>query len=137
LTVTTPAGTSASTSFTVVGAAPGIFAITNADGSANGSSSPAASGMVVTVYLTGIGPVDNPVDTGAAASSMPVSTATLRSSATVNGVPATVQFLGLTPGSVGLAQANIVIPPGVNGTAPLQIVIGGSGSNMASISVTQ
>lgn len=135
LTVTTPSGTSASTSFTVAATAPGIFAITNQDNSANTPSSPAAVGSVVTVYLTGIGPVDNAVDTGAATPSTPLSNATQRATATINGVPATVQFIGLTPGSVALAQANIVVPPGVSGTVPVQVVVGGTGSNRVNITL--
>jgi len=135
LTISTPSGTSASTSFNVAAAAPGIFAIVNQDNSPNTPSTPASAGSVVTVYLTGIGAVDNPVDTGAATPSAPLSSATTRATATINGVPATVQFIGLTPGSVALAQANIVVPSGVTGNVPLQVVIGGSGSNNATISV--
>jgi uncharacterized protein (TIGR03437 family) len=129
-------GASSAISLNVSAAAPGIFVVINRDNSPNGPSKPAPAGSVVTVYMTGIGPVDNPVDTGAAASSTPVSTATQRATVTVNGVPATAQFIGLTPGSVGLAQANVVIPPGVNGSVPLQISIGGVGSNVVNISVT-
>jgi len=139
--VKNPAGSSAQAAFTVAAAAPGVFTngtqavVQNADGSINSSSAPASAGSVVTVYLTGIGPVDNAVATGAAASSNPVSSATMRSSATINGVPATTQFVGLTPGSVGLAQANVVIPSGVSGNLPLLISIGGVTSNGATISV--
>lgn len=135
LTVTTPSGTSSSASFTVAGAAPGIFAIVNQDNSPNTPSTPASAGSVITVYLTGIGAIDNPVDTGAAAPSSPLSNATARTTATINGVPATVQFIGLTPGSVALAQANVVVPPGVTGDVPLQVVVGGVGSNNATVSV--
>jgi uncharacterized protein (TIGR03437 family) len=31
--------------------------------------------------------------------------------ATIGGIPATVQFAGLAPGFVGLGQVNILIPP--------------------------
>jgi uncharacterized protein (TIGR03437 family) len=135
LTVTTASGTSSSAAFTVSAAAPGIFVVQNPDGSLNSASNPASAGSVVTVYLTGIGPVDNAVADGASASSMPVSNATLRSSVTVNGVPATTQFVGLTPGAVALAQANVALPSGVSGTVPLQITIGGVPSNSVMVTI--
>ena len=44
-------------------------------------------------------------------------------------------YLGLTPGSVGLAQANLVVPTGVRGDVPLFINVGGVPSNTGLISV--
>jgi uncharacterized protein (TIGR03437 family) len=91
--------------FTVSTAAPGIFVdsngraiVQNQDYSVNTTSNPAAVGSYITAYLTGIGPVDNPVADGAVAPDSPLSRATLPFSATVGGVSANVVFLGLTPG---------------------------------------
>lgn len=131
--------------FNVTAAAPGIFssptgaphaAAVNPGVAANDPGHPAAPGSVITVYLTGQGPLDNPVPTGAAAPLTPVSKATLPFSATIAGQDAFVQFLGLTPDYVGLAQANVVVPSGLtNGDYPLVITVGSVASKAATISV--
>lgn len=67
--VTASGAASPSFAFSVVKAAPGIFtastqaAAQNQDGATNDSGHPAAFGSVVVVYLTGQGPVDNPIAT--------------------------------------------------------------------------
>ena len=122
-------GVSATAAFSPVAAAPGIFVFgtdravaQNQDYTLNDASHPAKAGTYVTVYLTGIGPLDNPVGLGNATPSQPLSRATTLAQATVNGWPAQIQFLGMAPGFVGLAQANIQIPPGLPpGTYPIQI----------------
>jgi LVIVD repeat len=126
----------------VVAAAPGIFvagssqaAAQNLDGTNNDSGHPAASGSVVVVYLTGQGHVDNPVATGAAAPSSPHSNATLPFSATIGGQNAPVQFLGLSPGFAGLAQANIQLPALASGSYPVVITVDGVASNGPELSV--
>src|SRR4029077_1893839 len=92
LTVTAPCGTSVPVTFQVAAAAPYIFqsadavAITqNQDFSINSANNPAKVGSVVTVYLTGIGPLDNPVPTGAPAPSTTLSRATLPIHVTIGG----------------------------------------------------
>ncbi len=134
---------SSSAQFTVSTAAPGIFigtdghaVVQNQDYSINAAADPAATASYVTVYLTGIGPVDNPVAAGVATPSSSLSRATSPVSATIGRVPASVVFLGLTPQNVGLAQANIQIPDLPPGTYPLVITVGGAVSNPGSISVS-
>jgi uncharacterized protein (TIGR03437 family) len=136
LTVTSCGGQSAPVSFQVAQAAPYIFPnaggsaiVQNRDGSINSAANPAAANSAVTVYLTGIGSLDNPAPTGAAAPTAPLSSATLGNSATVGDQNAQVLFLGLTPGFVGLAQANIVVPTLTPGSYPITITVGGSASN--------
>jgi uncharacterized protein (TIGR03437 family) len=143
LVVNGPGGASASFSFTVTSSAPAIFqygtnraVAQNADGTLNSSSALAAAGSVVTVYLTGIGPVDNTVTDGSATPSSPLSTATAANSATIGTMSAPVQFLGLAPTFVGLAQANIQVPSLPNGDYPLVITVGGYLSASAVISVS-
>jgi uncharacterized protein (TIGR03437 family) len=54
---------------------------------------------------------------------------------TVNGVAATIDYIGLTPGSVGLYQVNFVVPQVPKGTFPVQINIAGQMSNKPVITV--
>jgi uncharacterized protein (TIGR03437 family) len=141
--VTLGGGQSLIFNFTVVSASPGFFqntsnhaAAQNADHSANSSSKPATVGSVVSAYLTGQGPVDHPVADGKAAVSSPLAHATDTVSATIGGVAAMVQFLGLAPGFVGLAQANIEVPKLATGDYPMVITVGGFVSASAVLSVS-
>jgi uncharacterized protein (TIGR03437 family) len=129
-------------SFDVFTAAPGIFvdsnqnSITqNSDGSVNNQHNPAAPGSVVVVYLTGIGPLDNPIGTGQVSPSSPLSRTDSSFSATLGGQSVQILYLGLTPGFLGLAQANIVVPNIADGDYPLVITIAGSASNSPYLAV--
>jgi len=144
LSVSRDGGASALFQFTVVSSGPGIFQDTSnhavaqnaVDYSVNSSSNPVASGAYVIVYLTGQGAVDNPVTDGSAASDSPLSTATATATATIGGMSATVQFLGLTPGFAGLAQANILVPTLATADYPLVLTVGGYLSASAILSVS-
>ncbi|HUA18463.1 MAG TPA: hypothetical protein VMB25_06940 [Bryobacteraceae bacterium] len=144
--VTRGGGNSLPFTFAVTVSAPGIFQDTSnhavaqnasAGYTLNSSSDPAATGSVVVVYMNGQGPVSNPVADGSPAPDSPLATATGAWAATLGGVAATVQFVGLTPGFTGLAQANIQIPSGL-GTAdyPLVISVGGYLSSSAMLSIS-
>lgn len=136
LAIRSSAGTSETTPIDLVAAAPAILEYGNRRAVAtspsallNSPSDPAAPGDAVVVYLTGIGPVDPPAATGAAAPSDQLSNASLTASATIGGEPATILFLGLAPGFVGLAQANILVPAIPAGDHPLEITIADRKSN--------
>ena len=141
--VTANGVTSTPASITVAAASPGIFlvgtnraAVTNADYSVNTSANPAAPGDAVTIYFTGIGPVDNPVPTGQPAPlAGPLSRATLPVTVTIGGQPASLLYAGLTPGSVSLAQANVVLPSLPAGDYPVVITVGTTSSNAPVMSV--
>ena len=93
-------------------------------------------GRVVVIYLTGQGAVSPAVGTGQAAPFETLSRASQSVSATVNSAAANVMFLGLTPGFIGLAQANIVIPDSArSGDNDVIITVGDQKSNSATISV--
>ena len=143
--VTLGGGNSLSFTVNVVSAGPSIFQDTSnhaiaqdagAGYATNSTAHPAASGSVVVVYLTGLGPVDHSVADGAASPDSPLSNATGTPSATIGGVNAPVQFLGLTPGYAGLAQANIQVPSLATGNYPLAITVGGYVSSSAALSVS-
>jgi uncharacterized protein (TIGR03437 family) len=46
---------------------------------------------------------------------------------------APIYFLGLTPGTVGLAQANLIVPALGPGAYPVVVTIGGVASNTATV----
>ena len=102
----------------------------------NSAKNPAAAGSVAVVYLTGLGAVDHPVADGASTPDSPLANATATPAATIGGANAPVQFLGLTPGYAGLAQANIQVPNLATGDYPLVITVGGYVSSSAVISVS-
>jgi uncharacterized protein (TIGR03437 family) len=118
----------------VAAAAPGIYAIINADGSTNPGSS-AKPGDVLTVYITGLGTVSNPPPDGSAALANPLSDAVGTVKATIGGQVVNVSFAGLTPGSVGLYQCNIQAPALANGKYPLVVSEGSANSASVSLSV--
>ena len=126
-------------------AAPQVFVDPNtqlpilqhADGSLVTAENPARPGQVLIVYFTGIGFVnDMPLD-GEAASANPLSQTLFRPRALLGNANLTVLFAGLTPGLVGLAQANVVMPetlPAV-ATLPLTLIIETSFSSYTSVPV--
>jgi uncharacterized protein (TIGR03437 family) len=59
----------------------------------------------------------------------PISRAASPASATIGGQNAPIAFLGLTPGGIALAQANITVPSLSAGDYPVIITIAGVGSN--------
>ncbi len=121
---------------TVAASAPQIFThdanraiVQNPDLSLNDPSHPAHPGDVLTVYATGEGQVTPPVETGAPAPSSPLAKATLPVAATIGSLDAGVAFAGLTPGTVGLFQVNVVVPSLPPGDYTLQVTVGVSKSN--------
>jgi uncharacterized protein (TIGR03437 family) len=142
LLVRAPLGMSVEYPLTIGAASPGIFqtdgnwaVATDASGALITAGHPAAAGSVIVVYLTGIGsPTTTPVD-GAGAPVDPLARATLAATATIGGVNAPIQFLGLTPYFVGLAQANLQVPQLAAGDYPLTITVNGVASAPAMLSV--
>lgn len=110
--------------------------VVNPDGSVNSGTAGAAVGDEVVAYFTGGGPVTSTAKlvSGAPApgSLAPV---TGMNSVTVNGVAAKVAYMGLTPGSIGLYQANFFVPSVAKGSYPLVITIAGQASNNPLITV--
>jgi uncharacterized protein (TIGR03437 family) len=56
---------------------------------------------------------------------------------TLGGVNAVVNYVGLTPGLVGLYQANFVVPQVTAGNHPLVLTISGQASNSPVMSVSK
>jgi uncharacterized protein (TIGR03437 family) len=57
-------------------------------------------------------------------------------SITVGGTPAFIQFVGVAPGLIGLAQVNITLPASVStGTQPVVATVGGVSSQAVNLQV--
>ena len=139
-------GGSSNTASVAVGtAAPGLFynstngaaIVQNTpDYSLNTAANPAPAGSTIIAYLTGSGPVSPPATDGTLTRSDQLTSATSVVSAKIGSATATVSFAGLTPGFIGLAQMNIVVPSTLTpGVYPLTVTIDGQTSNSATIAV--
>ncbi len=130
-------------SVAVQSASPGIFTYganhalaVNQDGSLNQSARSAARGSALTVYLTGGGNVAPTWPTGKAASVFPLIRTPGDTSVSVGGAPATIEFMGLAPGFVGVVQMNLVLSASTpTGDQPLKVIVNGSSSNEPVVTV--
>jgi len=77
------------------------------------STSPAKAGDSLVIYMVGLGPVTPPIKSGDPAPLTILEPINGTPSVTIGGVPAQVFFAGLTPGSTGLYQMNVVVPAGI------------------------
>jgi uncharacterized protein (TIGR03437 family) len=111
--------------------------VINADGNVNSASDQAKVGDEVVVYFTGGGPVQasGTLTTGSPDPSG-LSPVTAPLSVTVGGEAATIDYIGLTPDSIGLYQANFIVPQIAKGTYPVVITISGYASNAPVMSVS-
>src|SRR5206468_3352435 len=102
--------------------------VTNQDNSLNTPSTPAARGSVMVIYGTGF---------GATARSGGLDRAVTPVTAVIGSTEVTAAFAGLTPGAIGLYQANVAIPaslpPGLS--LPLYLKQGSSVSNTVALAV--
>jgi uncharacterized protein (TIGR03437 family) len=123
--------------FQIAPAAPGVF------GDASGSLLPNAQaqpGGVATLYVNGVGEVSPALRT---AFSPPSTTAlanlpkpVLPLSVTVGGAPAFLQFVGIAPGLLGVAQVNFIVPGSVApGSRPVVVTVGGVTSPPVNLTV--
>jgi uncharacterized protein (TIGR03437 family) len=143
--VVTPAGHSTPATFTVEPAAVGIFVYPGSDRaiaahtdySLNGPANPVGRGGALTFYVTGLGAVTPPVATGQAAPSDRLCYANATVTATVGGADAQVLFAGLTPGFIGLAQVNVIVPAEAEtgDAVPVVIQTAGVTSRIVTVSV--
>jgi uncharacterized protein (TIGR03437 family) len=104
---------------------------------AYGASYPAAQGEVVTMYATGLGPVDHQPVTGQATPESPLAQTTTLPTVTVGDIASKVSFSGLSPGLVGLYQVNFQVPPTAppGNYVPVVLSIGGAVSNAVTLAV--
>jgi uncharacterized protein (TIGR03437 family) len=142
--VSTGAGISKIASVQIVAALPEIFryganravAQNATDYTLNGPNNAVSAGAGLVLYFTGGGLVDGDRRTGVPAPSSPLMHLTLPTTVTIGSQQAQMAFSGLTPGSIGLYQANVIVPSGLApGDYPVTITVGGVASSPAQISV--
>jgi uncharacterized protein (TIGR03437 family) len=98
-------------------------------------SNPASPGEIVSIYCTGLGAVNPPVEVGMAPPS-PSPVAVVAPEVRIGGQPAQVSFAGLAPGFAGLFQINAEIPPGTSaGAQDVVVSSGGMNSNTVTVAV--
>jgi uncharacterized protein (TIGR03437 family) len=101
----------------------GQGAILNQDNSPNSSSNPAAVGTVLQVFMTGAGQMNPAGVDGQLAGSTPALPLGVVT-ASIGGVPATVQYAGTSSGLVeGVTQVNVQIPQGAPSGSAVPIVV--------------
>jgi uncharacterized protein (TIGR03437 family) len=142
---------SASIALSVASSAPGIYsqnqsgsgpgAILNQDFSVNAAANPAAKNSVVAVYMTGEGTTSPASTDGAVApiNGTGLFKPLLGVTATVGGVPATVEYYGSAPGIVyGVMQVNVRIPATAPSGAnvPIVITVGNTTTQTGSAAIT-
>lgn len=101
------------------------------------SANPVKAGDVVTIYCTGLGKVDPPVAAGAVTPTLPLSWTVNPVTVTMGGLPAQVQFEGLTPSKAGLYQVNAFVPDGVapGDQVPVVLTVAGQSSPPVTMAV--
>jgi uncharacterized protein (TIGR03437 family) len=139
----TSGGGSAAAQVAISPVAPGIFtistgqaAIANQDNSLNTGSNPAFRGASIVIYGTGFGAVGSSggLNPGLSPGLSAVKTAL---SVVIGGSQLAPSFAGLTPGAIGLYQANVALPaamaPGLS--LPLYLKQETSISNSVTVAV--
>jgi uncharacterized protein (TIGR03437 family) len=125
-------------SFPVSSQAPGIFTTTTG---ALVPTPTAAAGQEISFYITGAGAVSPAIATGAApAASTPLTDlpAPVQFTAvTIGGATAAIDFIGITPGLVGVMQINVTVPNGIAaGAQPVLVIVNGVSSAPATVTIT-
>jgi uncharacterized protein (TIGR03437 family) len=102
------------------------------------ASAPVKPGGYFILYLIGMGPVDQPVASGAASPSSPLAMVTAAPVVTMGGTRAEVVFAGMTPGGVGLYQLVVKVPDSVSpGDLPLVLTQEGVAANTVTLPVAR
>jgi uncharacterized protein (TIGR03437 family) len=135
--VTVPVAPAVPGIFTADSSGTGAIAALNQNGSLNSSTSPAAAGSIVTLYLTGAGQTTPAgVDGLVAADPSSLPLPTLPVSARIGGLPATVYYAGNSVGIVsGAIQLNVMVPAGLSSGPQSVSVKVGSASSQAGVTI--
>jgi uncharacterized protein (TIGR03437 family) len=100
------------------------------NGSLVTSGNPAKPGEYLVMYLVGLGATEPSVASGTPAPSSTLAKVTHTPTVTVDSLPASVDFAGLTPGFVGLYQINFQVPAGAHsGEVEVEVTQNGVAAN--------
>ena len=100
------------------------------------AADPAERGEIIVLYVTGLGTTDPPQFPGWAARDDMLSSTPVTPVVTIGDTVAQVLFSGLTPGSSGLYQINLVVPDSApSGNVAVTVTTGALTSNPARITV--
>ena len=91
------------------------------------SSHPVTARQAIVIYCTGLGEVNPVVPVGTQTPITQLSTTVNPVTLTIGGLPASVSFAGLTPGSTGLYQVNAVVPVGLEPGDSVPVVLTSAG----------
>ena len=132
----------------IASVAPGIFTMSASgrgegialkeDGSPVSAANPALRGSVVTLFLTGLGAVDPPLNAGEpGASEEPLNRTVQTPRLFFDLFEAEVLYSGLAPGFPGLYQVNVRVPARVSPASniPVSLTIGGVAGNRVTVAV--
>jgi uncharacterized protein (TIGR03437 family) len=133
---------------TVVPAQPGIFAA-DSSGSGQGvilgpanrladAANPVSGGDVISIYCTGLGALDQPVNVATPAPAQePLARVSAEVGVLIGGIKADVLFAGLAPGLFDLYQVKVQVPVKVpvGDNIPVQIGIGNLMSNEVTLAI--
>lgn len=122
-------------------AAPAIFSVNGAPAITHAGTprlvtpeDPARPGEAVSIWLTGLGALREPLESGLAAERPIWAAAAVR--VLFNEEPVEPLYAGAAIGFAGLNQINVEVPRGLTGTVRLQIDAGGARSEPVSLSVS-
>jgi uncharacterized protein (TIGR03437 family) len=101
------------------------------------TSHPAVRGQIISLYVNGLGPVNNQPASGFPASLTTANQTTTQTPVVmIGGQSAQVVYSGLAPGYAGLYQVNVVVPTSIStGTQPITIAIGGATSKASGVAI--
>jgi uncharacterized protein (TIGR03437 family) len=130
----------------VAPASPAVFELTappqpqaaalNQDGTVNGTSSPAAGGNYIVLFLTGLGATNPPVQDGAVNPTSPPFPAVQGVTVMIGGQAVVPSYAGAAPGLVsGVYQINAQVPKGLTSPAPVTVTANGVTSPTVYIAV--
>ena len=118
--------------------APGVYVALQGVSGRPVALEPARSGDILVVYASGLGPVTVPVPTGRLAPAEVLSYTVETPIVTIDGKRADLLFSGLTPGTAGVYQINLRVPPDVRaGGVPLIVTVGGQSSPVVNLPTTR